>query len=76
MTERFRIVWTDTAVHDLLAIVDDITLRMGVEAATDVHERVMGAAEELDTMPRRYRAVPELHAEGIDAPASCSSGRI
>lgn len=67
MTEPFRIVWTDTAVHDLLAIVDYIALRDSVESAADVHERIMGAVDDLDTMPRRCRAVPELHAEGIDA---------
>ena len=67
MTERFRVVWTDTASNDLLAIVDYIASRDSVDAAADVHERVMGAVNDLETMPRRCRIVPELHAEGIDA---------
>ena len=67
MTERFRIVWTDTAANDLLAIIDYIALRDSVESATDVHERIMAAVDALETMPRRCRVVPDLRAEGIDA---------
>lgn len=66
MTERFRIVWTNTALNDLLAIIDYITQRDRVGAAEDLHERIMGAVDGLETLPRRCRVVPELHAEGID----------
>lgn len=67
MTKRFRILWTDTAVNDLLAIVDYIALRDSVESAADVHARIMGVVQGLETMPQRCRVVPELHAEGIAA---------
>ena len=67
MTEHFRIVWTDTAANDLLAIVDYIAVRDSVASAADVHERIIDAVDDLETMPRRCRVVPELHAEGIDA---------
>lgn len=67
MTERFRIVWTDTAVNDLLAIIDYIALRDSVDAAADVHEWISSAVDDLETMPRRCRIVPELHTQGIDA---------
>jgi plasmid stabilization system protein ParE len=67
VNEPFRIVWTDTASNDLLAIVDYIALRDSVDAAADVHERIMSAVDDLETTPRRCRIVPELHAEGIDA---------
>lgn len=66
MTERFRIVWADTAANDLLAIIDYIALRDSVESAADVHERIIDAVDDLETMPRRCGIVPELHTEGID----------
>lgn len=65
MTERFRIVWTDAAVNDLLAIIDYVAGRDSLNAAEDLHEQIMGAVDGLE--PRRCRVVPELHAEGIDA---------
>ncbi|MGI8574285.1 MAG: type II toxin-antitoxin system RelE/ParE family toxin [Egibacteraceae bacterium] len=65
MSERFRVVWTDVAVNDLLAIVDYVADHHGVGAAEDLYQRVRDAAETLETMPRRGRVVPELSAEGI-----------
>lgn len=67
MTGRFATVWTDTALNDLLAIVDYIVDRDGVEAADDLYEKIADAVRSLDTMPRRCRIVRELDAEGITA---------
>jgi toxin ParE1/3/4 len=67
VTERYNIVWTDTAANDLLSTIDYIAMRDSVGSATDVHERIIDAVDDLKTMPRRCRVVPELHAEGIDA---------
>lgn len=67
MTERFRIVWTDAAVNDLLEIIDYVAGRDSLNAAEDLHEQIMGAVDGLETMPTRCRVVPELHTESIDA---------
>jgi plasmid stabilization system protein ParE len=61
VNEPFRIVWTDTASNDLLAIVDYIALRDSVDAAADVHERIMGAVDDLETTPRRCRICWRVH---------------
>lgn len=65
MTVRFTVVWTDTAIDDLLAIVDYSADRHGVDAAKDLSEKITGAVGGLESMPRRCRIVPELDAEGI-----------
>jgi toxin ParE1/3/4 len=65
VTDRFTVVWTDTALNDLLAIVDYIASRDGVPSAEDVYDRIAGAVGRLESMPRRCRIVPELEAEGI-----------
>jgi toxin ParE1/3/4 len=67
VTERFRVVWTDAAVNDLLAIVGCIAERDSVSVAEDLHKRVMDAVRGLETLPRRCRVIPELSAEGMDA---------
>ena len=67
MTEPFRVIWTDSALDDLIAIIDYIALRDGPGSAADAHETIMSTVGDLETMPRRCRVVPELHAEGIDA---------
>lgn len=53
MTQRFRIVWTDTAAKDLLAIIDHIAQRDNVDAATDMHERIRSAVNDLDQLRTR-----------------------
>lgn len=67
MSERFRVVWTDVAVEDLLAIVDHMADHHGVDPAEDLYQRVREVVQTLETMPRRCRVVPELSAEGIYA---------
>lgn len=65
MTDRFDVVWTDTALHGLLAIIDYIADRDSIDAAQAVHETIADAVHGLETMPRRCRIVPELEVEGI-----------
>lgn len=65
MSASFSIVWTDTARDDLLAIVDYVVDRHGVDGAEAVYDKIVDAVRGLETMPRRYRIVPELEAEGI-----------
>lgn len=65
MTVHFTVVWTDTAIDDLLAIVDYSVDHHGVDAAGDVSERITAAVRGLGSMPRRCRIVPELDVEGI-----------
>lgn len=65
MTERFAIVWTETALNDLLAVVDYVADRHGVDTAVDLYDKIAGAVSSLETMPRSCRIVPELEAESI-----------
>lgn len=67
MSQRFAIVWTDTARNDLLAIIDYLVDRDGVDAAEAVYDKIVDGVRGLETMPRRCRIVPELEAEGIAA---------
>lgn len=66
MTDRFHIVWTDTALNDLLSIVDYITDRDRVDAAEHVYDTIADAVRDLQALPQRCRVVPELGAEGIN----------
>ena len=65
MSSRFDVVWTDTALHDLLDIVEYLADRDRVDAAEHVHAMIADAVRGLGTMPERCRVVPELDAEGI-----------
>lgn len=65
MTARYDVVWTDTALHDLLSIVDYIADRDSIEAAEHVYEMTTDAVRAMATIPQRCRTVPELDAEGI-----------
>lgn len=60
-------MWTDTALNDLLAIVDWIAGREGVDTAEDLYDRIAGAVRSSETMPRRCRIVPELEPDMFDA---------
>lgn len=66
MTQRYQAVWTDVALTDLLALIDYVVGHSGVAASQNLHERVIGAVDALETLPLRCRVVPELHAEGIE----------
>jgi plasmid stabilization system protein ParE len=66
VNERFTVQWTQTAVDDLLSIIDYVAGRDGAEAAERLYGQVKRDVERLDAMPHRCRVVPELQAEGID----------
>ncbi|MCA1783801.1 MAG: type II toxin-antitoxin system RelE/ParE family toxin [Intrasporangiaceae bacterium] len=66
MSDRFTVQWTQTAVDDLLHIIDYVAARDGVEAAERLYGQITRGVTGLETMPFRCRVVPELEAEGID----------
>jgi toxin ParE1/3/4 len=64
---RFAVAWTQTAVDDLLSIIDYGADRDGPEAAERLHSQITHGVASLETMPSRCRVVPELEAEGIES---------
>lgn len=60
MMQRFRIVYTDTARADLLAIGDYIRDAVGDVVAERFIERIIATVESLETSPRRHRERPAL----------------
>ena len=66
MIARFIVQWTQTAVEDLLSIIDYVVDRDGAVAAEHLYGQITHAVAGLETMPLRCRVVPELQAEGID----------
>lgn len=66
MSARFTVQWTQTAVDDLLSIIDYVGDRDGAEAAERLYGQITSLVADLETMPFRCRVVPELEAEGID----------
>jgi toxin ParE1/3/4 len=66
VSARFTVQWTQTAVDDLLSIIDFVGERDGAEPAQRLYEQIAGAVASLETLPLRCRVVPELEAEGID----------
>lgn len=66
MSDRFTVQWAQTAVDDLLSIVDYVAGRDGVEAAERLYGQITRDVKSLEAMPSRCRVVPELQAEGID----------
>jgi len=66
VSDRFTVRWTQTAVDDLLSIIDYVADRDGTEAAEHLYGQITHGVAGLQTMPLRCRVVPELEAEGID----------
>ena len=67
MNDHFAVGWTQTAVDDLLSIIDYVAEHDGAETAERLYGQITNATAGLETMPFRCRVVPELEAEGIDA---------
>jgi toxin ParE1/3/4 len=63
---RFIVQWTQTAVEDLLSIIDYVVDRDGAVAAERLYGQITHVVAGLETMPLQCRVVPELQAEGID----------
>ncbi len=66
MIARFIVQWTQTAVEDLLGIIDDVVDRDGAEAAEHLYGQITQVVADLETLPLRCCIVPELEAEGLD----------
>jgi toxin ParE1/3/4 len=62
----FTVAWTQSAVDDLLSIIDDVADRDGAEAAERLYAQIMDGVATLETFAFRCRVVPELEAEGIE----------
>jgi toxin ParE1/3/4 len=63
---RFIVQWTQTAVEDLLSIIDYVVDRDGAVAAERLYGQITHVVAGLETMPLRCRVVPGLQAEGVD----------
>jgi len=63
---RFIVQWTQTAVEDLVSIIDYVVDRDGAVAAERLYGQITHVSAGLETMPLRCRVVPELEAEGLD----------
>jgi toxin ParE1/3/4 len=66
VNDHFAVGWTQTAVDDLLSIIDFVAEQDGAQTAEHLYGQITNAAAGLETMPFRCRVVPELEAEGID----------
>ena len=66
MSTRFTVQWAQTAVEDLLSIIDYVVGRDGAEVAERLYGQIAHGVAGLETMPFRCRVVPELEAEGLD----------
>ena len=66
MSNRFTVRLTQTAVDDLLSIIDYVAERDGADAAERLYGQITSVVAGLETMPFRCRVVPQLEAEGID----------
>ena len=66
MSDRFTVRWTQTAVDDLLSVVDYVADKDGVETAEHLYGQVTRGVAGLEAMPLRCRVVRELEAEGVD----------
>ena len=67
MSDPFSVQWTQTAVDDLLSIIEYVAERDRAEAAEHLCGQITGGVTGLETLPPRCRLVPELEAEGIDS---------
>lgn len=64
-TGRRASIWTDTANHDLLALIDHLV--DSVDTAEVLHDEIVDAVRDSKTLTRRCRIVPGLEAERIPA---------
>jgi len=66
VSPRFTVEWIQTAVDDLLSIIDDAVDRDGTEPVERLYGQITNVVADLKTLPFRCRVVPELEAEGLD----------
>jgi len=60
-----RVIPSEAADEDMLAIVDDLAASISIDAALVLDEQLDAAIESLDAMRHRGRVVPELRGRGI-----------
>jgi len=60
-----RVMRSEAAVEDLLAIVDDRITSVGLDAAIAIEGRLDAAIESLAELSSRGRVVPELRDRGV-----------
>ena len=75
MSDRFTVQWTQTAVNDLLSIIDYVVDRDGTEVAERLYGQITHGVAGLETIPLRCRVVLELEAESIDGYRELLMGR-
>jgi len=63
---KWRVVWTEAATHDLVAIVSFITRKTPANARR-LLLRLRSRADSLERSPQRGRVVPELASSGSRA---------
>lgn len=62
-----KLIRSEAADDDLLAIADELAGSVGIDAALAVDERLDAAIESLAELSNRGRVVPELRVRGITA---------
>jgi toxin ParE1/3/4 len=69
VSAHFTVQWAQSALDDLLSIIDYVGDRDGTAAAERLYGQITRevASLDLETMPFRCRVVPEFEAEGIDS---------
>ncbi len=63
----FRVRISVEAEADLASIVDFILVRESASRAVLVDERILDVLDQLETMPKSGRVVPELQRQGVFA---------
>ncbi len=66
MSDRCTVRWAQTAVDDLLSIIDYAAARDGADTAEHLYGQITSDVAGPATMPLRSRVLPELQAEGVD----------
>jgi len=63
--KRFKVIWTKNAEFDLELIIEHIKIS-SIEIAKNIFTEIKQECNNLHTLPKRKRVVPELQAIGID----------
>jgi plasmid stabilization system protein ParE len=64
MSVKYRVLWTQSAIHDLRAVMTYISVSSFVTARKQL-TRVTKRAVSLERYPERGRVVPELREQGV-----------
>ena len=64
MTEKYEVIWTETAENDLLKIIEYIA-QNSLTNALKILRKIKKQADDLYHSPMRCRIIPELYEHGI-----------